>query len=103
RRLLSRNELTAGKIGPIDVATFRSSFDAHLGYSPAQLIELGVEPARADSVLAASNIMLEIMDALGTHHAYVSDKGLRDGAALERYRELLAQQRHQPLDESAVA
>jgi hypothetical protein len=42
------------------------------------------------------------MDALGVHHAYVSDKGLRDGAALERYRELIAQQRPN-LAEPAVA
>jgi hypothetical protein len=46
--------------------------------------------------------MLEIMDGLGVPHAYVSDKGLRDGAALELYREYLARDR-QPLATTAVA
>jgi exopolyphosphatase/guanosine-5'-triphosphate,3'-diphosphate pyrophosphatase len=102
RRLLTRTSPVAGKVGPLEIAAFRASFNAHLGKSPAQLIDLGVEAARADSVLAAANIMLEIMDALGAHHAYVSDKGLRDGAVLELYRGLIAQQRP-ALEEPAVA
>ena len=71
-----------------------TELNAHLGYTPGELIDLGVDPARADSVLAAATIMLEIMDGLGELHAYVSDKGLRDGAALELYREHLARERH---------
>jgi exopolyphosphatase/guanosine-5'-triphosphate,3'-diphosphate pyrophosphatase len=102
RKLLMRSYASAGKIGPLDTASFREALNAHLGFTPAQLIELGVDPARADSVLAAATIMLEIMDGLGMPHAYVSDKGLRDGAALELYREHLARDR-QPLATTAVA
>ncbi|HKU40735.1 MAG TPA: hypothetical protein VJR89_21390, partial [Polyangiales bacterium] len=102
RRLLLRESAFAGKIGPIDTATFRTHLDAHLGYTAEQLVTFGVEPARADSVLAAATIMLEILAALGAQQAYVSDKGLRDGAALELYRSLLSQQRKE-LPEPAVA
>jgi exopolyphosphatase/guanosine-5'-triphosphate,3'-diphosphate pyrophosphatase len=89
RRLLMRDTQRAGKIGPIETASFRAQLNAHLGFTPEALIARGVDPARADSVLAAATIMLEIMDGLCVPHAYVSDKGLRDGAALELYRELL--------------
>jgi exopolyphosphatase/guanosine-5'-triphosphate,3'-diphosphate pyrophosphatase len=102
RKLLLRSTRRAGKTGPIESATFRGALNAHLGYTPAQLIGLGVDPARADSVLAAATIMLEIMDGLGESHAHVSDKGLRDGAALELYREYLARDR-QSLARPAVA
>lgn len=88
RKLLMRETQRAGKIGPIETASFRAHLNAHLGFTVAQLIDLEVDPARADSVLAAAAIMLEIMDGLCVSHAYVSDKGLRDGAALELYRDL---------------
>lgn len=93
RRLLMRDTSRPGKIGPIDSAIFRERLNAHLGFTEQQLIQLGVDPARADSVLAAATIMLEIMDGLGEPHAYVSDKGLRDGAALELYRDQLVRER----------
>jgi exopolyphosphatase/guanosine-5'-triphosphate,3'-diphosphate pyrophosphatase len=102
RKLLLRDTQRAGKIGPIESASFRAQLNAHLGYTPAELIGLGVDPARADSVLAAATIMLEIMDGLGEPHAYVSNKGLRDGAALELYREHLARDRSS-LSTEAVA
>ena len=35
----------------------------------------------------------QIMDLLGTTHAHVSDKGLRDGVALEVFREQLLRRR----------
>jgi exopolyphosphatase/guanosine-5'-triphosphate,3'-diphosphate pyrophosphatase len=90
RRLLMREAQRAGKTGPIEAASFRAQLNVHLGFTPEALITLEVDPARADSVLAAATIMLEIMDGLCVPHAYVSDKGLRDGVALEVYRELLA-------------
>lgn len=102
RRFLMRDTSRPGKVGPIESASFRTHLNADLGYTPAQLVQLGVEPARADSVLAAATIMLEIMDGLGAAHAYVSDKGLRDGAALEVYREQIARAR-QPMAAPAVA
>jgi exopolyphosphatase/pppGpp-phosphohydrolase len=88
-----QNTPRPGKVGPIETATFRERLNAHLGFTAEQLIRLGVDPARADSVLAAATIMIEIMDGFGEAHAYVSDKGLRDGAALEVYREHLARER----------
>ena len=78
RRLLLRDSGVPGKTGPIDAASFRARLETHLGYTPEALIELGVEPARADSVLAAATIMLEVLDGLGAPQAYVSDKGLRE-------------------------
>jgi exopolyphosphatase/guanosine-5'-triphosphate,3'-diphosphate pyrophosphatase len=89
RKLLMRETPRPGKTGPIETASFRAQLNAHLGYTAKQLIDLEVDPARADSVLAAATIMLEIMDGLCVPHAFVSDKGLRDGAALELYRDLL--------------
>lgn len=86
RRLLCRDSARPGKTGPIDAASFGARLEAHLGYTPEALIERGVDPARADSVLAAATIVLEVMNALGTSHAFVSDKGLRDGVAVEVYR-----------------
>jgi exopolyphosphatase/guanosine-5'-triphosphate,3'-diphosphate pyrophosphatase len=102
RKLLLRDSPRRGKIGPLESGSFRATLNAHLGFTPAQLIDLGVDPARADSVLAAATIMLEIIDGLGVPHAYVSDKGLRDGAALELYREQIARDR-QSLATPAVA
>jgi exopolyphosphatase/guanosine-5'-triphosphate,3'-diphosphate pyrophosphatase len=102
RRLLFRESAIPGKTGPVSTAAFRSALNAHLGYSVDELIGLGVEPARADSVLAAATIMLEIMELLLVKEAHVSDKGLRDGAALELYREQLAHKRSNSAD-TAVA
>ena len=93
RKLLMRDTRLPGKLGPIDATEFRMRLEGLFDCSPAQLIELGVEPARASTVLVAATIILQILDALAVPNALVSDKGLRDGVALEVYRELAALRR----------
>ena len=93
RKLLMRTTNLPGKLGPVDVPEFRVQLNALTGYLPEHLLELGVEPARAPTVLVAATIMLELLDMLGAHQALVSDKGLRDGVALEVYRDLVVQRR----------
>lgn len=83
RKLLSRRSKLPGKTGPIDVHSFGAALTGLLGRSQAELIELGVEPARAPTVLVSATIMLQLMTQLGFTHAFVSDKGLRDGVAFE--------------------
>jgi exopolyphosphatase/pppGpp-phosphohydrolase len=87
RQLLMRETRTPGKHGPIDRGLFRARLEAQLGSSPAELIALGVDPARAPSVLWAATIMVQVLDLLGAEAAFVSDRGLREGVALESYRE----------------
>jgi exopolyphosphatase/guanosine-5'-triphosphate,3'-diphosphate pyrophosphatase len=87
RQLLMRETRTPGKHGPIDRGLFRARLEARLGSSPAELIALGVDPARAPSVLWAATIMVQVLDLLGAEAAFVSDRGLREGVALELYRE----------------
>jgi exopolyphosphatase/pppGpp-phosphohydrolase len=87
RRLLMRASRTPGKTGPIERAHFRSAHEALLGSTNAQLTALGVDPVRAPSVLAAATIMLELLHGLCASSAFVSDKGLRDGVALELYQQ----------------
>jgi exopolyphosphatase/pppGpp-phosphohydrolase len=54
---------------------------------------LGVEPGRAATVLVAAAIMIAMLGLLQVDTAMVSDKGLRDGVALELYRECVAKPR----------
>ena len=95
RKLLSRNSRLPGKTGPIDAQRFGAALDELLGRSQAELIELGVEPARAATVLVSATIMLQLMRQLGFEQAFVSDKGLRDGVAIE------LQQRAESRDQAA--
>jgi len=83
RKLLSRNGKLRGKTGPIDVHSFAAALTQLLGRTQAELIELDVEPARAPTVLVSATIMLQLLTQLGFEHAFVSDKGLRDGVAVE--------------------
>jgi exopolyphosphatase/guanosine-5'-triphosphate,3'-diphosphate pyrophosphatase len=87
RQLLMRETGIPGKHGPIDRALFRARLEARLGSSPAELIALGVDRARAPSVLLAATIMVQVLDLLGAEAAFVSDRGLREGVALELHRE----------------
>lgn len=93
RKLLMGHTTFPGKTGPLDVAGFRVELERLLGRAPGELIALGVEPARAPTVLVAATIMVQLMDLLQVHQAVVTDKGLRDGVALELYREQLAKPR----------
>jgi exopolyphosphatase/guanosine-5'-triphosphate,3'-diphosphate pyrophosphatase len=83
RKLLSRGSKLPGKTGPIDTHSFGAALSALLGRSQRELIGLGVEPARAPTVLVCATIMLQLTTQLGFEHAFVSDKGLRDGVAAE--------------------
>lgn len=93
RNLLMRDSPVAGKIGPIETAHWQALLERLLGLPAAALISRGVEPARAPTVLVAAAIMAQLLELLGAVAAYVSDKGLRDGVALELFREHAAPQR----------
>ncbi|HEX2677408.1 MAG TPA: hypothetical protein VHM19_12225, partial [Polyangiales bacterium] len=69
RRLLLRDGTEPGKTGPVELAALLSGLQRDLGASPERLVELGVEPPRAHSVLAAATIMTEILDVLGVAYA----------------------------------
>lgn len=88
RKLLLRNDALPGKVGPIVTADFRRELTALSSHTLEQLIALGVEPARANTVLTSAAIMLQILDLLGVAEAVVSDRGLRDGVASELWRTL---------------
>jgi exopolyphosphatase/guanosine-5'-triphosphate,3'-diphosphate pyrophosphatase len=90
RRLLLRGACNPGKTGPIETAAFSCQLENLLGASAPQLMALGVEPTRADSVLVSATIMVQMLSSLDVVGAVVSDKGLRDGVALELYRERAA-------------
>ncbi len=93
RKLLWRSSAVPGQTGPLDALELRANLQTYLGSSNEKLIELGVEPPRAGSVLIAATIMAEILDQLGVAHAHVSEKGLRDGVVLETYRRVLSRRR----------
>lgn len=93
RKLLLRDSALPGKTGPVTALELRASLQRHIGMRSEQLIELGVEPARAESVLVAATVMVQLLDTLGVAEAYVSDKGLRDGVVLETYRHAMSRQR----------
>jgi exopolyphosphatase/guanosine-5'-triphosphate,3'-diphosphate pyrophosphatase len=93
RKLLMRASAVPGKTGPIVTNDFRALLAGLLDRSPEQLVELGVEPVRASTVLVSATIMVQMLDMLGVDEAFVSDKGLRDGVALEAYRDQIRQSR----------
>jgi len=93
RKLLMRSASNPGKTGPIETAAFSGELDALLGASAQRLMALEVERARADTVLVSATIMVQMLSSLDVSGAVVSDKGLRDGVALESYRERISKQR----------
>jgi exopolyphosphatase/guanosine-5'-triphosphate,3'-diphosphate pyrophosphatase len=93
RKLLMRGSSAPGKTGPLVLAELRAALCAHEGSTAEQLIDLGVDPPRAQTVLVSATIIAEMMELLGSERAYVSDKGLRDGVALDTYRHLVARRR----------
>lgn len=97
RKLLWRQHALPGKVGPIVTEELRRELLALGGCSPEQLTALGVEPARATTVLTSAAIMIQILDMLGANEALVSDRGLRHGVASELWRKLeRAQPRGRP-------
>jgi exopolyphosphatase / guanosine-5'-triphosphate,3'-diphosphate pyrophosphatase len=83
RKLLLRDSAQPGKTGPIATESFRRELTALYTHTPAELIGLGVEPARSTTVLTSATIMLQILELLGAQTALVSGRGLRDGVASE--------------------
>jgi exopolyphosphatase/guanosine-5'-triphosphate,3'-diphosphate pyrophosphatase len=90
RKLLARSWPAPGKTGSVRTRALEEALLAHLGYTEQELIALGVDPSRAPSVRVAAIIMLQILELLEVDEAYVSDKGLRDGVALELHQQLTA-------------
>jgi exopolyphosphatase/guanosine-5'-triphosphate,3'-diphosphate pyrophosphatase len=46
---------------------------------------VGLQPKRADVILAGACIVRSIMDKLGQEHLKVSDRGLRHGLLVDRF------------------
>ena len=46
---------------------------------------LGLQPARAEVILAGACVVRTIMDKLGCDSVTVSDRGLRHGVLIERF------------------
>ena len=87
----ARKLLLGAKTGSFTTEAFRSELHALARHTPAQLIALGVESARAGTVLTSATIMLQILELLGAPQAFVSDRGLRHGVASELWRHLTRQ------------
>lgn len=51
---------------------------------------IGMEPKRADVIIAGTLILLEVMERLGTSELVVSDRGLRWGLLYQRFGAALA-------------
>jgi len=81
RRHLMQDTSAPGKVGFIDAATMRESIGDH-----GSVIDRATGGHVDDAVLVARSIMLAAMDLLHFDRAIVSDKGLRDGVALDVYR-----------------
>lgn len=88
RKLLMRESAQPSKTGPIETVSWRSELGALYPRTPNELIALGVESARATTVLTSATIMLQILELLGAETALVSGCGLRDGVASEMWRKL---------------
>jgi exopolyphosphatase / guanosine-5'-triphosphate,3'-diphosphate pyrophosphatase len=88
RRLAMRDSQQPGKTGPLSEEALRRSVERHAGLPEGALVALGVEPRRAPTVLIATSLMAELLRLCGPIPAYVSNRGLRDGVALETHREL---------------
>ncbi|HET8933726.1 MAG TPA: hypothetical protein VFN67_09815 [Polyangiales bacterium] len=88
RKLLMRESAQPGKTGPIATASFRRELHALYPRTPDELVALGVDPARAHTVLTSATIMLQILELLGAQASLVSGCGLRDGVASEMWRKL---------------
>jgi exopolyphosphatase/pppGpp-phosphohydrolase len=85
RQLFMRDTARPGKTGPLSLGDLRHGLGEHLGSSPELLEAKGVDPARSDTVLVAASIMSVIAEAVGVEQFRISDRGLRDGVALELY------------------
>ncbi len=83
RQLFMRDTALPGKTGPLSLDDLRHGLGEHLGSSPELLEAKGVDPARSDTVLVAASIMKVIAEAVGVEHFRISNRGLRDGVALE--------------------
>ena len=65
-------------------STGRSSCTAHATPKRAGAI-VGLQPKRAEVILAGACIVRTVMDKLGKPHLTVSDRGLRHGVLAERF------------------
>jgi len=83
-RRLAMHELPShGGAGPVTPADLDRSLDRHVGLSEEELVERGVDPRRAGSILIATAILSELLTLADGVPACVSRRGLRDGVALE--------------------
>ena len=73
-----------GQVGDTDARIFASELYRSLDAEGRRSIT-GLQPARAEVILAGACIVRTIIDKLQCEHVTVSDHGLRHGVRLERY------------------
>jgi exopolyphosphatase/guanosine-5'-triphosphate,3'-diphosphate pyrophosphatase len=76
----------AGPTGLLDVMHLQLSLERNLGRDAGALVQQGVDPARADSVLIAHLVMIALCEGLGARSVHVTSQGLRAGMALQEFR-----------------
>lgn len=86
RKLAMRESDIPGKAGLLDATALRMCLGHFVDAAPEELLQAGVPENRAQTVLVAAAVMLEIMDHLGFSTAVTVDRGLRDGVALAHWR-----------------
>ena len=86
RKLAMGSSEQPGKTGPLTLQALQSSLERHRGSSGDELLALGVEAARVDTILTAHAVLIALMSGLGTDQGLVVDGGLRQGLALREER-----------------
>jgi len=70
----------------LDLAEVERQIELFLSMNLAERRRLtGLEPGRADTILAGAGIVLSVMKTLDTDRVTVSDRGLRQGLVLDRF------------------
>jgi exopolyphosphatase/guanosine-5'-triphosphate,3'-diphosphate pyrophosphatase len=88
RSLATLGTASSGRTGPVDATTLRESVARHATLAETALVARGVHPRRASTVVVATSLMAEFLELSRCGAALVTDRGLRDGLALETYREV---------------
>ena len=93
QRIQRRSSATRSRWSPADPDWSRCQFCCHRRYleryrsrdAEARRGIVGLQPKRADVILAGSCIVPTVMDKLGQQTLTVSDRGLRHGLLVDRF------------------